>query len=510
MLDSGFSLFDSICELVDNSLSAGAKTIRLSINTRDATVIVSDDGSGMTLEELCRAFILHIRSNSSDTKHGRFGIGGNHAHAEITQLGKVKIITKSDEASLTSGLSELDLDYAWTVAEDGRDLIIRPGKIAYDSKPLWDENAINRSKRGTVIIMNAAQSVICKLRNAMVSTNVTESLRYHIATTYNHIIADGVHISLHLDNDAYLIHAIDPLCKEIIEEENTRTTNIEIWSNNETGEKRAYYCTPEQEEAYRDFTRSAKGKQVKGSPPTNGTWTKKGSIVLKNAYSPEWVEHQRECLTSIGLVVPQLGGDGIQDVLKELNGRYILRNNKVIARFDTPPRKAGDKAAYKYYDNSRSVISFRASEFMDNCFKVMTNKSKLDESLFDPIVSRTINALCNAFANDMYSMVKNDGETVHTVESEHSAQTDAEPDDDIVVAPIVPIPRPPPAHGFTFTSGDGFGCVCENETEICRMVIHTPFHVWRDYLQLTLLSVGEDRFRQWVTAISVPNNTILR
>ena len=80
MRDIGYNLNSAISDLIDNSIAANAKNIRINfeVNNESSLITVRDDGSGMSEDEL----ICAMKFGSSDpleerTKKdlGRFGLG---------------------------------------------------------------------------------------------------------------------------------------------------------------------------------------------------------------------------------------------------------------------------------------------------------------------------------------------------------------------------------------------------------------------------------------------------
>ena len=78
--DIGYSLQTAVADVVDNSLTAGARKIELWADTHSEapSIAILDDGSGMTRSELVEAMRPGSRSPlevRSDSDLGRFGLG---------------------------------------------------------------------------------------------------------------------------------------------------------------------------------------------------------------------------------------------------------------------------------------------------------------------------------------------------------------------------------------------------------------------------------------------------
>lgn len=97
MRDIGYSLETALADVIDNSITAGASSIRLFAETGDSEAMIGilDDGAGMTEEELLVAMRPGSRNplderNLSDL--GRFGLGLKTA--SFSQCRKLTVVTR--------------------------------------------------------------------------------------------------------------------------------------------------------------------------------------------------------------------------------------------------------------------------------------------------------------------------------------------------------------------------------------------------------------------------------
>ncbi|MDR6622479.1 ATP-binding protein [Sinomonas atrocyanea] len=128
----GYSLETAIADLVDNSITAGARTIDILFASEgDPYVAIVDDGSGMTAREAQNAMRLAgISSAGSRDAHdlGRFGLGLKTA--SISQCRQVTLVSKKDNN--VNGF-RWDLDYlistgSWSLQElDSDEIKALPG-----------------------------------------------------------------------------------------------------------------------------------------------------------------------------------------------------------------------------------------------------------------------------------------------------------------------------------------------------------------------------------------------
>ena len=95
--NSGYENKNAIADLVDNSIDAGAKNIRITISD-DFTdelpqIIIADDGCGMDMDTLRNALRLGKTDHSSNSDLGKYGFGLKSASLSLGR--KIKIVTKN-------------------------------------------------------------------------------------------------------------------------------------------------------------------------------------------------------------------------------------------------------------------------------------------------------------------------------------------------------------------------------------------------------------------------------
>ena len=125
--DIGYSLHTAVSDVIDNSLTAGARTIKLHAETHaeDPAIGILDDGIGMTEAELLEAMRPGSRSpleGRTATDLGRFGLGLKTA--SFSQCRRLTVVTR--RAGVTS-CAVWDLD---TVATRDRWIVELPEDVA--------------------------------------------------------------------------------------------------------------------------------------------------------------------------------------------------------------------------------------------------------------------------------------------------------------------------------------------------------------------------------------------
>ena len=96
MRHMGYSFADAIADVMDNSVSANANTIRLffPVNADNIYVGILDDGHGMSKQELFRAMCYGSQANEKERNEndlGRFGLGMKSA--SLSQCRKMTVIS---------------------------------------------------------------------------------------------------------------------------------------------------------------------------------------------------------------------------------------------------------------------------------------------------------------------------------------------------------------------------------------------------------------------------------
>jgi hypothetical protein len=148
----GYNIETAIADIIDNSISAGAKNVWVSFDWlgSDTWLAVKDDGSGMNDNELIQALRPGSKNPLSDRSSsdlGRFGLGLKTA--SFSQARKLTVISKKEKVA--SVYWTWDLDF---VKETGNwDLI----KYLPDEK---FEMEISKLKSGTIVVWNNIDRVV--------------------------------------------------------------------------------------------------------------------------------------------------------------------------------------------------------------------------------------------------------------------------------------------------------------------------------------------------------------
>lgn len=121
--DVGYDFQSAIADLVDNSITAGARTVEITISFAgtDSYVSIADDGRGMTANQLHEALRFGSRQVYEQGDLGRYGLGLKTA--SLSQARAVSVMSRADNAKTTT-IRSLDLDL---ISQWDEWLIVDPG-----------------------------------------------------------------------------------------------------------------------------------------------------------------------------------------------------------------------------------------------------------------------------------------------------------------------------------------------------------------------------------------------
>ncbi len=151
-------------ELIENSLDAGATRIVISLHPQQWKVRVSDNGCGMSLNDLQQAATAHstskIRSPKDLWKINSLGFRGEALHS-LTTLADLEIISRAENSSVKTGCSGWRIVYG----DKGEPLLmeeaaIAPGTVAVISNLFGNCNARRRGLPSISQQMKAVQAVV--------------------------------------------------------------------------------------------------------------------------------------------------------------------------------------------------------------------------------------------------------------------------------------------------------------------------------------------------------------
>lgn len=216
--DSGFDLASSVGELVDNSIQANARLVRIrTVEAEGGSAIVkmafADDGEGIPLDDLASVLSLGFSSRyNSRTGMGRFGMGLKLA--SLAQSRAVEVYTKTS-ASSAIFCTTLDLD----AVRDGEQTELTVREVASFPQEfadlMVDANTGEPLDSGTLVLWtdidrlpNGGKDHGSSARTVYADKlDVRRAkLEKYLARTYRNFLADGIAIEL----DGMAIDLYDP------------------------------------------------------------------------------------------------------------------------------------------------------------------------------------------------------------------------------------------------------------------------------------------------------------
>jgi hypothetical protein len=424
MLDSGFSLQDCIGELIDDSIGAGATVIRLTLDSAHKECVVSDNGSGMTVAALGDSAVLNNRSEKpSNVKRGRFGIGRHTGCATLTgiQNSTVTLSKCKNDPEDFKGVSQLITNWPEIIAANAHNPA--PGEITWSGMPQWMKYSIDSKKRGTVTINTCTDTVFAQLLEMIRTKDIAKSLVALLGRSNFECIERGLELTIVVDGVSERLRAFNPTPLHSIPTEDKETTVLKVHRHKTTKEYRAFFKAGDVDMwlQFNVLDKAGKKRIKKHLEGPGEDYDFCGDVTVTNVWSKGWDAIDLDIIGS-----EWMGGkkEGFSYEIREfLGGRFIKRDNKLIAHHTIPHLKAGDrKAANHYHDGTRQLVQFSAEQ-LDNEFGTMLNKGKVEERLIIGAIRESCAWLHYQFAQRLYKRDFPKGNV--EVEAEAEADGDA-------------------------------------------------------------------------------------
>ena len=112
MRGSGYTMASALADIIDNSISAGAKTVWVQAvpEQEGSEIVIRDDGHGMSRDELIQAMTLAGKSSTLQREQhdlGRFGLGLKTA--SFSQCRRLTVLTKRKNEAAVGATWDLDV-----------------------------------------------------------------------------------------------------------------------------------------------------------------------------------------------------------------------------------------------------------------------------------------------------------------------------------------------------------------------------------------------------------------
>jgi hypothetical protein len=442
MNDTGFTPEACLKELADDSIGAGATHLIFDFTTGSGILRVIDNGKGMTRMKLQEAHTLHLRSDRSDSRQGRFGIGNKHAKVGLTDCQFATRVISKCQTSTTSHehLSEIENDWPTAVKDGVYENNAHPASVP--AVQTWEKFAIQINEPGTITEIPCAPHITKLLTEKFKfpgkerTTEITKSLFYSFGYTYYKFLENG-RITIRVDGQEKDVQTIDPLAWNLLADAK-KTRYAMSLRKNAKGEYRVYIHEGAKPYYYKNSRADAKQNYDQAG------FNAVGEFTLFAAHSSTWSEQEQ--------IYSQYQEMKSQQQRKEvMGGLYMQRNDKIISR--TPLVKPG-KGDHKKQDctiESRFIVQFSSS--LDDHFKVQVNKSKIELDLINEAIMSTLTKLQKDFVNAhtpkkqlIADISDSDDEVMSQVSSSiastASSKSSIAPLNVVVEVPQPPVPKP--------------------------------------------------------------------
>ena len=185
----GYTLPAAVADIIDNSIAAGAKNIRVTFHwaAKKSFVIILDDGRGMSEEELKNAMRPGCRNplEERDPKDlGRFGLGLKTA--SLSQCRNLCVSSKTAKGSLNTRTWDLD---ALANSPEWR-LLHAPSAAAITAI-----KRLSAMLKGTAVVWSDLDRIVGKdqVSDAVASARFNDAIDYvrdHLALTFHRFLED--------------------------------------------------------------------------------------------------------------------------------------------------------------------------------------------------------------------------------------------------------------------------------------------------------------------------------
>ena len=324
LTDIGFSTLNAFGEEIDNSVSAGATLIKITIiklNGKSLLLIYDNSPDGRDKQNLIESSILHNRKDAVEDKQNKFGVGSHLSNTELTQLkGKVIIVSKSKD-----GILQLDFDYPEIIETNNYNVSVHEASRKYED--MWEKFSLNPNRNGTVKIFELYKSTNEKIQYLLHShsTDIKQNLISYISISYYKIISSGIEISIENDGSIRKIKPVDPLYWQYREIEKSEEIDILVYIDENTRKHVFVYKIDHETMIHRDFSKSTRGaKEKKFIPSKNHKLI--GKIVQKNTFiSDDFSKtQQKRSFSENGILFENFEGTAKEWHTENLNGLAIL------------------------------------------------------------------------------------------------------------------------------------------------------------------------------------------
>jgi hypothetical protein len=204
----GYSFETALADVIDNSVSAQAKSIQITLEkiSSDHVLSIADDGNGMDRDELIEA-MRHGGGGSSRKRLsddlGRYGLGLKTASLSQCRRLTVASIGKSGTMSVVRwDLDEVERTNEWT-------MLLPPKTTLAVFKPIIE---LRKRRQGTVVLWEAFDLALAGSANAdLALETLLDDARPHLSLVFQRFLKGGdAKRYVELSINGTPLHGIDP------------------------------------------------------------------------------------------------------------------------------------------------------------------------------------------------------------------------------------------------------------------------------------------------------------
>ena len=370
LLEFGFTTPHVLSEVIDDNFGAGATNIEFHINTTEHEMLIVDNAKGMTKDELVLSHRLFRRSEASDERQGRFGIGSKVAKVLLTQhRHPTTVVSKT----ATSEINQITVDWNKAVTNSILELIAT--EASRRNEDLWNKYCTDS---GTV----ARIPLHPKIEKELIASLEDGSFQKYFSRMYSKDLLEGKVIKFLYDSKGVILTPTDIL--ELDTCTFKQSTMIEVYEKDD--DIRLYFVNGNGEKVYKN----AEGNQAHDEPTG---FTLVGKMKIDSAIKSQIEKKETEKWT---------------DWEADDGGIFIRRMNKVIEQIPIPPTTSGDYGWRCLMNSSRHLVSFNSS--LDSYFGIEINKSHIKEANINKKVIGFIRYHTKDFMQKKWAYIKKQNE----------------------------------------------------------------------------------------------------
>ena len=369
LLEFGFTTPHVLSEVIDDNFGAGATNIEFHINTTEHEMLIVDNAKGMTKDELVLSHRLFRRSEASDERQGRFGIGSKVAKVHLTQhRHPTTVISKT----ATSEINQITVDWNKAVTNSILELIAT--EASRRNEDLWNKYCTDS---GTV----ARIPLHPKIEKELIASLENGSFQKYFSRMYSKDLLEGKVIKFLYDSKGVILTPTDIL--ELDTCTFKQSNVVEVYEKDD--DIRLYFVNGNGEKVYKN----AEGNQAHDEPTG---FTLVGKMKIDSAIKSQIIKESEKWT----------------DWEAEDGGIFIRRMNKVIEQIPIPPTTSGDYGWRCLLNSSRHLVSFNSS--LDSYFGIEINKSHVKEANINKKVIAFIRWLTKDFMQKKWAYIKKQNE----------------------------------------------------------------------------------------------------